>query len=49
MQIELTETIARLRSTNRDLGGGLDVQLIPVEVQGADLELKLERINIVTM
>jgi tyrosinase len=49
MQVELTETIARLRSANRNLGGGLDVQLIPVEVRGADLELKLERINIVTM
>jgi tyrosinase len=49
VQLELTETIARLRGANRDLGGGLDIQLIPVEVQGADLELKLERINIVTM
>lgn len=49
VQVELTETIARLRNANRDVGGQLDVQLIPVETQGNDLELKLERINIVTM
>ncbi len=49
VQVELTETLARLRQANQDVGGQLNVQLIPVEVQGNDLEMKLDRVNIVTL
>jgi tyrosinase len=49
VQLELTETIARMRQANRTPSGHFDVQLIPVEAQGDNLELKLNRINIVTL
>jgi tyrosinase len=49
MQIELTETIARLRQTNRDFGAELDVQVLPVQARGGELELNVRRINIATL
>jgi len=49
MQIELTETIAKLRQTSGDVGAEFDVQVLPVEARGGDLELAVQRINIATL
>jgi tyrosinase len=49
MQIELTETIARLRQTSGDVGAEFDVQLLPVETRGGDFELNVQRINIAAL
>jgi tyrosinase len=50
MQVELTETLAKLRQENRALGRQFDVQLVPVETRGGDdLELNVERINIAAL
>src|SRR5262249_13419568 len=49
MQVELTDTLARMRQENRALGRQFDVQLIPVETRGDDLELNVERINIAAL
>jgi hypothetical protein len=48
MQIELTETIAKLRQSG-DVGAEFDVQVLPVEARGGDLELAVQRINIATL
>ncbi len=49
VQVELSETVAKLRRENRALGKRFDLQLVPVEAAGDDLELNLGRINIVTL
>jgi tyrosinase len=49
VQVELSETVARLRQSKRALGRKLDLQLVPVEAAGDELELNLGRINIVTL
>ncbi len=49
VQVELSETVARLRAANRALGRQVDVQLIPVDAADDDLELNLGRVNIVTL
>jgi tyrosinase len=49
VQVELSETVAKLRQANRDPGRRLDLQLVPVEAAGKELELNLGRINIVTL
>jgi tyrosinase len=49
LQIELTPNLARLREANTNLGGQLNVQLVPVEARGDNFELKLERINLSTL
>jgi tyrosinase len=49
VQIELTETIARLRRTTPNFGAELDVQLLPVEARGGTLELNVQRINIAAL
>lgn len=47
VQIELTDTVARLRRTNPEALSALEVQMIPLPLQGAmDLELRSERIRI---
>jgi tyrosinase len=49
VQVELSETVARLRQANRTEGKRFDLQLVPVEAAGGELELNLGRINIVTL
>jgi tyrosinase len=49
VQVELSETVAKLREANRALGKQFDLQLVPVEAQGDGLELNLGRINIVAL
>jgi hypothetical protein len=49
VEVELTETLTALRQAKRDLGGQFDVQVIPVQSQGDELELNLGRVNIITM
>jgi tyrosinase len=49
VQVELSETVAKLRQANRAPGKRLDLQLVPVEAAGDELELNLGRINIVTL
>jgi tyrosinase len=49
VQVELSETVVRLRQANRALGKQFDLQLVPVEAQGDGLELNLRSINIVTL
>jgi tyrosinase len=49
VQVELSETVAKLRQANRAPGKRLGLQLVPVEAAGDELELNLGRINIVTL
>ena len=47
VQVELTDTVARLRRSNPEALPALEVQMIPLPLQGAmDLELRSERIRI---
>jgi tyrosinase len=49
VQVELSETVAKLRQVNRAPGKRFDLQLVPVEAAGDELELNLGRIDIVTL
>jgi tyrosinase len=49
VQLELTETVARLRQENRMAGGQLALQLVPVEASDNALELNFGRRSIVTL
>jgi tyrosinase len=49
VQVELSETVANLRQAKRAIGKKLDLQLVPVEATGDELELNFGRINIVTL
>jgi tyrosinase len=49
VQLELTETVARLRQANRLLGRQLDLQVVPVEASGGELELNFGPRSIVTL
>jgi tyrosinase len=49
VQIEMTETVARLRQSNRLSGGRFDLQMVPVEASDKELELNFGRRSIVTL
>jgi tyrosinase len=49
VQLELTDTVVRLRRENRMLGRQLNLQLVPVEASDNELELNFGRRSIVTL
>jgi tyrosinase len=49
VQVEMTETVARLRQANRAVGRQLNLQVVPVEASGNDLELSFGRRSIVKL